>query len=73
MTYTQFDIFGEKKESKIFRRHFNGQFASTEPTELERLQRKCFQQENKIEELERKVSALVKYQRILLTQNNNKL
>ena len=69
-SYTQLDIFGNKKERKIFHRHFNGQFASTEPTIQEKLMRENIQLKNKNEELERKVLALVKYQRILITNNN---
>jgi len=67
-SYTQIDIFGNKKEKKIYYRNFNGQFASSMPSHQEQLMRENFQLKNKNEELERKVLALVKYQRILLTK-----
>lgn len=72
VTYIQLDIFGENKEKKIYHRDWNGRFESLspEPTLLEKLKLENFQLKNKNEELERKVLALVKYQRILL--NNNK-
>lgn len=59
-SYTQLDIFGNKKKSRIFHRGFDGRFKSTKPTELEKLQRENFYLKNKNEELERKVSSLVK-------------
>jgi len=66
--YTQLEIFEKSKPKRIFHRGWNGQFKSTEPTSEERLQREVFLLRNKNEELERKVSALVRYQRILLTK-----
>ena len=66
-TFTQLDIFGNANPKRIYKRDFKGRFAGNEPTNEEKLQRENFLLKNRNEELERKVIALVKYQRILLT------
>ena len=69
-SYTQYDIFGQQTKRKIFKRDWNGRFEKENPeqTLLEKLKLENFQLKNKNEELERKVLALVRYQRILLTK-----
>ena len=72
-TYTQLDIFGQQTKRKIFKRDWNGRFETIKAKELtieEKLTLENFQLKNKNEELERKVIALVNYQRILLLNNN---
>lgn len=66
--FIQLDIFGNAKPQRIYKRDRKGQFASNDPTNEENLQRENFRLKNENEVLERKVIALVAYQRILLTK-----
>lgn len=70
-TFEQLNIFGKIESKRIYKRNFKGEFSSAHPSENEIKERKLFKLENENEMLKRKVNALVRYQRILLTQITN--